>query len=106
MTALRQELVDIVELVPEDKIFSLLQYIRETILTRPQATTKSPEQNIQDFKERLAKKYTIKDNAEEIQSSINFIKNLHSQMDKSLTSRTDEQWREERLKGKYAEHFN
>jgi len=31
MTALRQELVDIVELVPEDKIFSLLQYIRNNI---------------------------------------------------------------------------
>lgn len=105
MTALRQELVDIVELVPEDKIFSLLQYIRETILTRPQET-KSPEQDIQDFKERLAKKYALKDNAEEIQSSIDFIKKLHSRMDKSLTSRTDEQWREERLKGKYAEHFN
>ncbi|MBQ3443211.1 MAG: hypothetical protein IJG33_08200 [Selenomonadaceae bacterium] len=97
MTALRQEPVDIVELVPEDKIFSLLQYIRET---------KSLEQNIQNFKERLAKKYELKDNAEEIQSSIDFIKNLHSQMDKSLTSRTDEQWREERLKDKYAEHFN
>ena len=53
MTALRQELVDIVELVPEEKIFSLLQHIRETILTRPQKT-KSPEQNIQGFKERLA----------------------------------------------------
>lgn len=105
MTALRQELVDIVELVPEEKIFSLLQYIRETILTRPQKT-KSPEQNIQGFKERLAKKYELKDNAEEIQYSIEFIKNLHSRMDKNLASRTDEQWREERLKGKYDEHFN
>lgn len=105
MTALRQELVDIVELVPEDKIFSLLQYIRETILTRSQET-KLPEQDIQAFKERLAKKYALKDNAAEIQSSIDFIKNLHSRMDKSLASRTDEQWREERLKGKYAEYFN
>lgn len=105
MTALRQELVDIVELVPEDKIFSLLQYIRKTILTRPQET-KSSEQDIQAFKKRLAKKYELKDNAEEIQSSIDFIKNLHSRMDKSLASRTDEQWREERLKGKYAEYFN
>lgn len=105
MTALRQELVDIVELVPEDKIFSLLQYIRETILTRPQET-KSSEQDIQAFKKRLAKKYELKDNAEEIQSSIDFIKNLHSRMDRNLASRTDEQWREERLKSKYAEHFN
>ena len=105
MTALRQELVDIVELVPEDKIFSLLQYIRETILTRPQET-KSSEQDIQAFKERLAKKYELKDNAEEIQSSIDFIKNLHSRMDRNLASRTDEQWREERLKSKYAEYFN
>ena len=105
MTALRQELVDIVELVPEDKIFSLLQYIRETILTRPQET-KSSEQDIQAFKERLAKKYELKDNAEEIQSSIDFIKNLHSRMNRNLASRTDEQWREERLKSKYAEYFN
>ena len=101
MTALRQELVDIVELVPEDKIFSLLQYIRKTILTRPQET-KSPEKDVQAFKERLTKKYELKDNAAEIQSSIDFIKNLHSRMDKSLASRTDEEWREERLKGKYA----
>ena len=79
------------ELVPEEKIFSLLQYIRKTILTRPQET-KSPEQDIQAFKKRLAKKYALKDNAAEIQSSIDFIKNLHSRMDKSLASRTDEEW--------------
>lgn len=105
MTALRQELVDLVEIVPEEKIFSVVQYIREKILNQPQK--KDPtEMTTKEFEELMAKKYGLRENADEIQAAIDYIKSLHPLMDKSLANKTLEEWREERLKEKYGEYFN
>ena len=100
MTALRQELFDAVSLLPEDKISVALQYIRENFLPQP---NKKASQNFHDI---TAKKYALKENADEIQASIDFIKSLHKLMDGSTANKSLKELREERLREKYAEYFN
>ena len=99
MTALRQELFDIVNLLPEDKISVALQYIRENLLPQPKKKTSQT-------RDITTKKFALKENADEIQASIDFIKSLHKFMDGSTANKTLKELREERLREKYAEYFN
>lgn len=100
MTALRQELFDIVKILPEENILSALNYIRENFLS-PKKKDFS-EMSTEEFMKIMAKKYGLKDNADEIQSSIDFIKSLHKFMDGSTANKSLDELREERLQGKYA----
>lgn len=101
MTALRQELFDVVKILPEENILSALNYIRKNFLVPPQEK-KSEQPDLQNFREIMAKKYGLKENAAEIQASIDFIKSLHEFMDGSTANKTLEELREERLTEKYA----
>ena len=105
MTALRQELFDAVKILPEENILSALNYIRKNFLVQPQEK-KSAQPDLQNFREIMAKKYGLKENADEIQASIDFIKSLHKFMDGNTADKTLDEWREERLKEKYAEYFD
>ena len=101
MTALRQELFDAVKILPEENILSALNYIRENFLIHSQEKKSTPPE-VQNFYELLVKKYGLKENADEIQSSIDFIKSLHKFMDGSTANKSLDELREERLQGKYA----
>lgn len=101
MTALRQELFDVVKILPEENILSALNYIRENFLSKPQEK-KSTQPEVQNFRELVVRKYGLKENADEIQASIDFIKSLHKFMDGSTANKSLDELREERLQGKYA----
>ena len=105
MTALRQELFDAVKILPEENILSALNYIRENFLVNQQEK-KSAQPDLQNFHEIMAKKYGLKENADEIQESIEFIKSMHKFMDGSTANKNLDEWREERLREKYADYFN
>ena len=64
------------------------------------------EREIKAFGERMAKKYGLKENADEIQESIDRIKGALSSMSESDKNKSIKEWREERLREKYAEYFN
>ena len=64
------------------------------------------EREIKAFGERMAKKYGLKDNADEIQKSIDHIKGALSLMSESDKNKSVKEWREERLREKYAEYFD
>ncbi len=101
MTALRQELFDVVKILPEENISAALNYIRKNFLVQPQEK-KSAQPDLKNFREIMAKKYGLKENAAEIQASIDFIKSTHKFMDGSTANKTLEELREERLTEKYA----
>lgn len=101
MTALRQELFDAVKILPEENILSALNYIRENFLIHSQEKKSTPPE-VQNFHELLVRKYGLKENADEIQASIDFIKSLHKFMDGSTANKSLDELREERLQGKYA----
>ena len=105
MTALRQELFDAVKILPEENILSALNYIRENFLVNQQEK-KSAQPDLQNFHEIMAKKYGLKENADEIQESIEFIKSMQKFMDGSTANKNLDEWREERLREKYADYFN
>ena len=104
MTALRQELFDVVRILPEENISSALNYIRENFLSPKKKDFSA--MSTEEFMKIMAKKYGLKDNAAEIQASIDFIKSMHQFMDGSTKNKTLEELREERLREKYAEYFN
>jgi|GEM_PF-2164846 len=99
MTALRQELFDAVSILPEDKISAALQYIRENFLSPMKKTS-------QDFHDITTKKFALKENADEIQAAIDGIKGALASMSEVDKNKSIADWREERLKEKYAEYFN
>ena len=108
MTALRQQLFDAVNILPEDKISVALQYIRENLL--PQQKKKEATildlKNLKNFHENMAKKYGLKENADEIQQAIDRVKGVLSSMSEADKNKSIAEWREERLREKYAEYFD
>ena len=111
MTALRQQAHEMLDMMPENIILNLIQ-LMQTEQEKKEARQKElqelerQEREIKAFGERMAKKYGLKENADEIQKSIDFIKSLHPLMDESLKNKTLNEWREERLREKYAEYFD
>lgn len=101
MTALRQELFDLVRLLPEENISLALNYIRDNFLSQS-SKKNSVHTDLKDFREKLAQKYDLKDNSAEIQASIDFIKSLHPLMNGCTANKSLDVLREERLSGKYA----
>ena len=99
MTALRQQLFDIVNLLPEDKISVAVQYIRENLL--PQPKKKTPQN-----RDITTKKFALKENADEIQQAIDRVKGVLSSMSEADKNKSIAEWREERLREKYAEYFD
>ena len=104
MTALRQELFDVVRILPEENISSALNYIRKNFLS-PKKKDFS-EMSTEEFMKIMAKKYGLKDNAAEIQASVNFITGALKDIDESAKKKSLKEWREERLKEKYAEYLD
>ena len=105
MTTLRQELFDAVKILPEENILSALNYIRKNFLVQPQEK-KSAQPDLQNFREIMAKKYGLKENAAEIQASIDFITGVLKDFDESSKKKSLDDWREERLREKYAEYLD
>lgn len=105
MTALRQELFDIVKILPEENILSALNYIRENFLSKPRKK-ESVQPDLKNFHELMTKKYGLKENAAEIRASIDFITGALKDVDESSKKKSLKEWREERLREKYAEYFD
>ena len=105
MTALRQELFDAVKILPEENILSALNYIRKNFLVQPQEK-KTTQPDLQNFREIMAKKYGLKENAAEIQASIDFITGVLKDFDESSKKKSLDDWREERLREKYTEYLD
>ena len=102
MTALRQQLFDAVNILPEENILLALNYIRENFLSKPQEKKSARL----DAAEIMTKKYALKENADEIQQAIDRVKGVLSSMSEADKNKSIAEWREERLREKYAEYFD
>ena len=111
MTALRQQVHEMVDMMPENILLNLIQ-LMQTEQTQQIEVKKAKmpgtlsESEFKRLKSKLGDKLELKENADEIQKSIDFIKSLHPLMDESLKNKTLDEWREERLREKYAEYFD
>ena len=111
MTALRQQVHEMVDMMPESVLLNLIQ-LMQTEQTQQIEVKKAKmpgtlsESEFKRLKSKLGDKLELKENADEIQKSIDFIKSLHPLMDESLKNKTLDEWREERLREKYAEYFD
>ncbi len=94
MTTLRQQAFEILENVPEENLLKIICYIQLKNLATISKVT-SREKNL-----------TLKKNADEFQSAIDGIKGVLSSMSDFNKNKSIADWREERLKEKYAEYFN
>jgi len=94
MTALRQQVFEILEKVPEENLLKIIRYIQlKNLATISKATS-------------IEKNLTLKKNADEIQYAIDEIKGVLFSMSESDKNKSIADWREERLKEKYAAYFN
>lgn len=111
MTALRQQAHEMLDMMPENIILNLIQ-LMQAEQEKKEARQKEwqelerQEREIKAFGERMAKKYGLKANADEIQESIDRIKGSLSSMSESDKNKSVKEWREERLREKYAEYFD
>ena len=110
MTALQQQAHKMIDMMPESVILNLIQLMqleqeKKESRKKELQEIERQEREIKAFGERMAKKFGLKENADEIQESIDRIKGALSSMNESDKNKSVKEWREERLREKYAEDF-
>ena len=111
MTALRQQVHEMVDMMPENVLLNLIQ-LMQTEQTQQIEVKKAKmpgtlsESEFKRLKSKLGDKLELKENADEIQESIDRIKGALSSMNEIDKKKSVKEWREERLREKYAEYFD